>query len=274
MAKHPRDTSDEPSSDAKPRAGQKPVQREQTETDSREQLIVELREAVRARDDFLTVVAHELRNPLTPILLCVQLIRETEQSDDEVKRKAELERLERLIKHFVTRTTMLLEVAQVSSKQVHFKPAELNLSKVTNGVVNDYMPMILRSGSELTNNIQDGVMVHLDELAISGVVENLLSNAIKYGDRKPIELTLTSADGVASLIVRDNGIGIDSKDQNRIFERFERVVGGAPQSGFGIGLWLVRNLVESMGGSITVLGKPGQGSCFTVTLPLKPRENP
>jgi signal transduction histidine kinase len=116
-------------------------------------------------------------------------------------------------------------------------------------------------------------MAHLDELAISGVVENLLSNAIKYGDRKPIELTLTSADGVARLTVRDNGIGIDSKDQNRIFERFERVVGGAPQSGFGIGLWLVRNLVESMGGSITVLGKPGQGSCFTVTLPLKPRED-
>jgi signal transduction histidine kinase len=168
---------------------------------------------------------------------------------------------------------MLLGVAQVSSKQVRFKPAELNLSEVTNGVVNDYMPMILRSGSELTNNIQDGVMAHLDELAISGVVENLLSNAIKYGDRKPIELTLTSADGVVRLIVRDNGIGIDSKDQNRIFERFERVVGGAPQSGFGIGLWLVRNLVESMGGSITVLGKPGQGSCFTVTLPLKPRED-
>jgi two-component system, OmpR family, sensor kinase len=279
MAKHPSDPPDELSPDPKPGASKKSVEQERTEADSseqldsREQLIVELREAVRARDDFLAVVAHELRNPLTQILLCVQLIRETEQSDDEVKRKAELERLERLIKHFVTRTTMLLEVAQVSSKQVRFKPAELNLSEVTKGVVNDYMPMILRSGSELTNNIQDGVMAHLDELAISGVVENLLSNAIKYGDRKPIELTLTSADGVARLIVRDNGIGIDSKDQNRIFERFERVVGGAPQSGFGIGLWLVRNLVESMGGSITVLGKPGQGSCFTVTLPLKPRED-
>jgi two-component system, OmpR family, sensor kinase len=279
MAKHPSDPPDESPADPKPGAGKKSVPQERTEAnsreqlDSREQLIVELREAVRARDDFLAVVAHELRNPLTPILLCVQLIRETEQSDDEVKRKAELERLERLIKHFVTRTTMLLEVVQVSSKQVHFKPAELNLSEVTNGVVNDYMPMILRSGSELTNNIQDGVMAHLDELAISGIVENLLSNAIKYGDRKPIELTLTSADGVARLIVRDNGIGIDSKDQNRIFERFERVVGGAPQSGFGIGLWLVRNLVESMGGSITVLGKPGQGSCFTVTLPLNPRED-
>jgi len=131
MAKHPSDPRDESPADPKPRAGKKSVEQERTEADSRaqldsrEQLIVELREAVRARDDFLAVVAHELRNPLTPILLCVQLIRETEQSDDEVKRKAELERLERLIKHFVTRTTMLLEVAQVSSKQVHFKPAEL-----------------------------------------------------------------------------------------------------------------------------------------------------
>jgi signal transduction histidine kinase len=273
IAKHPSDPPDEPSSDAKPGVGKKPVQREQTEADSREQLIVELRDAVRARDDFLAVVAHELRNPLTPILLCVQLIRETEQSEDEVKRNAELDRLERLIKHFVTRTTMLLEVAQISSNRVQLKPAELNFSEVRNGVVNDYMPMILRSGSELTTNIQDGVMAHLDELAVSGVVKNLLSNAIKYGEHMTIELTLTSADGLARLIVRDNGIGIDSKDQDRIFERFERVVGGAPQSGFGIGLWLVRNLVESMGGSIIVRGKPGQGSCFTVTLPLKPREN-
>jgi signal transduction histidine kinase len=145
---------------------------------------------------------------------------------------------------------------------------------VIHGIVNEYMPMIVRSGSELTTNIQSRVIAHLDELAISGVVENLLSNAIKYGAHKPIDVTLTSADGLAHLIVRDNGIGIDGKDQDRIFERFERVVGGeAPQSGFGIGLWPVRNLVESMGGSITVLGKPGQGSRFTVSLPLKPREN-
>jgi len=280
MAKHPSDTSDEPSSDSRPGVNKKPVHQDQTgadsrgQLDSREQLIVELRDAVRARDDFLAVVAHELRNPLTPILLCVQLIREAEQSQDKVKRSAELERLERLIKHFAARTTMLLEVAQLSSNQFHFKPSELNLSEVIHGIVNEYMPMIVRSGSELTTNIQSRVIAHLDELAISGVVENLLSNAIKYGDHKPIEVTLTSADGFAHFIVRDNGIGIDGKDQDRIFERFERVVGGdAPQSGFGIGLWLVRNLVESMGGSITVLGKPGQGSRFTVSLPLKPREN-
>jgi two-component system, OmpR family, sensor kinase len=189
MAKHPRHPPDEPSSDAKSGVNKKPVHREQTgrdspeQLDSREQLIVELRDAVRARDDFLAVVAHELRNPLTPILLCVQLIREAEQSKDEAERSAELDRLERLIKHFSARTTMLLEVAQISANQFHFKPAELNLSEVIHGIVNEYMPMILRSGSELTTNIQSGVIAHLDELAVSGVVENLLSNAIKYGDQ-------------------------------------------------------------------------------------------
>jgi two-component system, OmpR family, sensor kinase len=179
MAKHPSRPPDEPSSDAKSGGNKKPVQHAQTEADPREQLIAELRDAVRAREDFLAVVAHELRNPLTPILLCVQLIREAEQSEDEAKRSAELERLERLIKHFATRTTMLLEVAQISSNKIHFNPSELNLSEVIHGIVNEYMPTILRGGSKLTSNIQSGVIAHLDELAVSGIVENLLSNAIK-----------------------------------------------------------------------------------------------
>jgi signal transduction histidine kinase len=82
MAKNPNIISEAPSSDSKPEASKKPLPQNETETDSREQLIAELREAVRARDDFLAIVAHELRNPLTPILLCLQLIRGTEQTAD------------------------------------------------------------------------------------------------------------------------------------------------------------------------------------------------
>ena len=192
MAKNPSNTSDGPSSDSKPGADEQPVHEDQTGPDSGEQLIVELRDAIRARDDFLAVVAHELRNPLTPILLCVQLLREAQQSEDEAKHNAELDRLERLVKHFVARTTMLLEVAQISSNKLHLDPSELDLSELINGIVHEYTPMILRSGSDLTINIQSGVVAHLDELAVSGIVENLLSNAIKYGEHKPIELTLTA----------------------------------------------------------------------------------
>ncbi len=255
-----------------PGADKKYVHQDQTGADSRDQLIAELREAVRARDDFLAVVAHELRNPLTPILLCVQLIRVAEQSGDGVRASSELDRLERLIKHFSARTTTLLEVAQFSSNKFHLKPSELNLSELIKGIVSDYMPMIHRSGSELTTSIQNGVIVHLDELAISEIVENLLSNATKYGEHKPIGLSLIAAGDLAQIIVHDHGIGIDDKHKERIFERFEQVVESQGRAGFGIGLWLTRKLAESMGGSITVIGEPGAGSLFTVTLPTKPRE--
>jgi two-component system OmpR family sensor kinase len=268
MVKNPSHIADEATSDPKAGAEKAPVHKDQTGTDSCDQLIAELRDAVRARDDFLAVAAHELRNPLTPILLSVQLIRGAEQFGGNVKASAELDRLERLIKHFVARTTMLLEVAQISSNKFHLEPVELNLSEFIKGIVNDYTPLILRSGSELTTTIQKEIIARLDQLAVSEIVENLLSNAIKYGEHEPIELTLTAANDLAQITVRDNGIGIDGKDKDRIFERFERAVRREGRSGFGIGLWLTRNLVESMGGSITVMGEPGAGSLFTVTLPI------
>jgi len=239
-----------------------------------EKLVEELRESVKARDDFLAIATHELRNPLTPILLGVQLIRAAEKSKDSAKLIHEIDRLERQIKHFVARTNLLLEVAQITSGKFHLDLSRFDLSALILGIVNDYMPLINRSGSELTVNIQNDVIVTLDPMQVSGIVENLLSNAVKYGQGKPIELALTATANVARITVRDSGIGIDEKDQARIFERFERAVGRQVQSGFGVGLWLTRSFVELMGGTITVVGEPGAGSQFTVSLPIKAGENP
>jgi two-component system OmpR family sensor kinase len=238
-----------------------------------DQLVEELREAIKARDDFLAIATHELRNPLTPILLCLQLIRAAEKSKDHAKLTHELDRLERQIKHFVARTNTLLEVAQITSGKFRLDASSFNLSELISGIVSDYTPLVTRSGSELTVNIQNGVMVFLDPMAVSGIVENLLSNAIKYGQSKPIEIVLTATAVNAQITVRDHGIGIDEKDQARIFERFERAVGRQVQSGFGVGLWLSRSYVELMGGAITVFGEPGAGSLFTVSLPIKAGEN-
>ncbi len=241
--------------------------------DGTAKLIEDLREAIKARDDFLAVATHELRNPLTPILLCLQLIRAAEESKDHAKLTHELDRLERQIKHFVTRTKVLLEVAQISSGKFRLDASKFNLSELIAGVVNDYVPLVNRSGSQLAVSIQNDVIVVLDSIAVSGIVENLLSNAIKYGQGKPIEISLTATNEMAQIAVRDNGIGIDEKDNARIFERFERAVGRQVQSGFGVGLWLSRSYVELMGGSITVFGEPGAGSLFTVSLPIKAGEN-
>src|SRR6266481_4443465 len=109
-------------------------------------LIEDLREAIKARDDFLAVATHELRNPLTPILLCLQLIRTAEESKDHAKVMQELDRLERQIKHFVARTNILLEVAQVTSGKFHLDSVESNLSELIAGIVSDYMPLAIRAG--------------------------------------------------------------------------------------------------------------------------------
>jgi len=238
-----------------------------------DKLIEELREAISARDDFLAVATHELRNPLTPIVLCLQLIRTSAESKDHAKMMHQLDRLERQIRHFIARSNILLEVGQMASGRFHLDPSKLNLSELIAEVVNDYMPLAVRSGSALSVSIQNGVIVVLDRTAVSGIVENLLSNAVKYGQGKPIEITLTATAEMVRITVRDNGIGIDEKDQARIFERFERAVGRHFQSGFGIGLWLSRSYTELMGGSITVFGEPGAGSLFTVSLPIKAGEN-
>jgi signal transduction histidine kinase len=239
---------------------------------AKDRLIEELREAVTARDDFLAVAAHELKNPLTPIMLSLELVRMAEKSGNRSQSSAELDRLERLIKHFASRTHMLLEVAQISSKKLQLEAAELNLSELVADVVNDYNLLIARSGSVMISSIQNEIVGLFDRMAVSRIVENLLTNAVKYGRGKPIELTLTAASGIAQIIVRDNGIGIADGDKERIFNRFERAVSRDTHSGFGVGLWLVRNLAESMDGSITVIGESGVGSTFTVNLPIKRKE--
>jgi two-component system, OmpR family, sensor kinase len=247
---------------------------EQTAVDPRDQLIQDLHDAIASRDQFLAIAAHELRNPLTPIVLGLQLIRAAEESDDRGNVRNELERLERQIKRFIARTNVLLEVAQINAGKFHLELSTLDLSELTMGIVSDYMPLVTRSGSEIKVLIKNGVIALLDRMAVSEIVENLLSNAIKYGQHKPIEITLTATAQAAQLVVRDNGIGIDNKDIVRIFEPFERAVGREVHSGFGIGLWLSRSLAELMGGSITVSAQPGAGSIFTVSLPIQPWENP
>jgi signal transduction histidine kinase len=107
-----------------------------------------------------------------------------------------------------------------------------------------------------------------DRGRLEQVVTNLLSNAVKYGDCKPIDLAVEAADdGQARLVVRDHGLGIAAHDQARIFERFERAASSRHFGGIGLGLWIVRQIVIALGGSVSVESELGSGSTFTVTLP-------
>jgi signal transduction histidine kinase len=236
--------------------------------DDREKAILELREAVRARDDFIATAVHELRNPLTPIRLCVELIRTAAKSGDQERIEKALDRLERNLDRFFKRTTVVLDVAQITSNRLNLRLSAFNLSQAIRNSIENLLPVANRSGSVLSVQVEENVICFQDDGAVDGIVENLLTNAIKYGAGRPIELSLSTTEDNACLTIRDHGVGIDPKEIDRIFGRFERASRHAHQPGFGLGLWVTRNLLENMGGSISVTSEEGAGSLFTVTFPL------
>jgi signal transduction histidine kinase len=234
-------------------------------------LIAELREAVRARDEFVAIAAHELRNPMTPILIQVSGLLAAARNPDRCRPEALVPRLEILelaVREFVRRSTTLLDVSRIAAGNVRIEVSEVDFSGVVRGVVTraEVAARVARTRLELS--LHEGVVGNWDPLALEQVVDNLLSNAIKFGAGKPVGVTLAAEGGTARLTVQDRGIGISDEDQRRLFQRFERAVTRREHGGFGVGLWLANQLVRAMGGTIAVESAPGAGTTFIVTLPL------
>jgi len=231
--------------------------------------IVALEEAVRARDALISITAHELRNPLTPIALLVDALRTQARGLPEASELAlGLDRLERAITAYLRRTTDILSVSRLSSGKFSIALSEFDLSAVVREVADTLAFGAERVGSSLVLSVPAGITGTLDRLGFEEIVENLVTNAIKYGAGKPIAVSLVRDGPAARLRVRDHGVGISPADQARIFARFEWAVAQRRHGGFGVGLWLVGRLVEAMGGTISVESRVGEGSSFTVMLPL------
>jgi signal transduction histidine kinase len=228
------------------------------------------RQAVRVRDEFLSVASHELKTPLTSLKLQVQGLIEMPPAvpdPTEAKRVAasfalterQVRRLERLINN-------LLDVSRIAVGRFILQVEEVDLSAMVRDVAGQFSAEIARSGNALRLTLPTQALGCWDPLRLEQVVVNLLSNAIKYGDGKPIEVTVQTDDELARLIVRDHGIGVASADQERIFERFERAV-SVNYGGLGLGLYITRQIVLAHGGTIRVDSGLGQGSTFVVEIP-------
>ena len=247
-----------------------------------QQEVARLQEAVQARNEFISVAAHELRNPLTPLLITVQSMRRTIERQSAEREAAErhpgtpdpivtgLVRLDRVVQHYVRRCDSMLDIARLSSGTFRVEWAEADIAALVRDVVEDLTPYAERAGSRIDLQTPDTLAVISDELAVQQVLENLVSNAIKYGGEKPISVSLREEPGWVVFEVRDGGIGISAADQARIFSRFERAVSRQQKPGFGLGLWVVGRLVAAMGGTVQVSSGLDQGSTFTVRLPDRP----
>ncbi len=234
-------------------------------------------DAIKARDEFLSIASHELKTPLTPLKLHTQtLIRsfrrepEGQIKPDRMVRMIEssdrqLDRLSRLVEE-------LLDVSRINTGKLNLVIEEFDLSELVKDVLDRFRDERMEAQCPLQVEANAKAIGHWDAFRVEQIVINLLTNAIKYAPGKPIRVAVIKDDGVARLIVQDEGMGIAKQDQARIFERFERAVSGEKVGGLGLGLYIVREIVKSLGGSIRVESELGHGSTFIVELPLQPSQ--
>ncbi len=229
-------------------------------------LFQEARAAVRYRDEFLSIASHELNTPLTPLRLQLEsALRGVVEERLRGKLTLSVKQVDRISKL----VGELLDVSRITSGKLHLREESIDLADLLREVTEAHQSELTRAGCELHLTSSGPIMGTYDRLRLSQVVANLLSNAAKYGAGKPVDIALTASADSAVLTVADRGIGIPVKDQERIFERFERAASARNYGGFGLGLFIAKQIVEASGGRVRAEIREGGGTTFTVTLPRR-----
>jgi PAS domain S-box-containing protein len=232
-----------------------------------------LREADRRKDEFLAVLAHELRNPLAPIRNAVHMLKLTGSADPDAGRVREM--IERQVAHLARLVDDLLDVSRISRGKVLLRREPLDLAAVVRAAVEDHRLLLEATGLTVEADLPARPLgVEGDRTRLAQVVGNLLQNANKFtdpGGRVTVRLAAEPGGAAAVLTVRDTGIGLGPDVLARLFEPFSQADRSLDRSrgGLGLGLALVKGLVELHGGSVAASSPgPGAGSEFTVRLPL------
>jgi signal transduction histidine kinase len=237
----------------------------------------EVREADRRKDEFLAMLAHELRNPLAPICNALHIMKQN--GADAAVRGRVREMMERQVQHMTRMVDDLLDVSRITRGKIELRKEVIDLASVVERTVETTRPLIEDRRQTLTVDLPpEPVHLEADPTRLEQVLANLLNNAAKYTDHGGhIGLSARQEDGELVLRVRDTGVGILAEMLPHIFEPFvqsDRVLHHS-QGGLGIGLTLVRRLVEMHGGSVTAHSEgPGKGSEFVVRLPALSHKQP
>jgi signal transduction histidine kinase len=235
----------------------------------------QLEEAVRVRQDFLSIAGHELKTPLTSVMLNLysvdRSLKGSGMAQNDPLLAARWQALGRQLGRLQGLVDQLLDVSRITAGRLVLTPEPLDLATLVPEVVSHVAPAPAAGAIEVkVAGTVEGVW---DRLRVEQILTNLLSNAVKYGAGRPItvEVGATGPGPGAEVViaVRDSGIGMAPDELGRIFGRFERGVSERNYGGLGLGLWIVRQVVDAMGGSIAVDSAPERGSTFTVRLPRR-----
>lgn len=244
--------------------------------DARRQLqgaLVEVEDALRMRDDFLSIASHELKTPLTGLLLQVQMLQRFARRLGDPNAATEritamADTMERQVKRLAQLTYDLLDTSRIASGHLDLRIETVDLVELAQDVIGRFGDAAASQGSVVHLHTDVSVVGNWDRSRIDQVITNLLSNAIKYGRSAPIEVRVTCDGTRAQLSVRDHGMGVAPADRDRIFERFERIRTAGDPGGLGLGLYITRQIIDMHGGTIWLDSAPGDGSIFVVELPV------
>ena len=227
-------------------------------------------QAVRLRDDFLSVASHELRTPITSLNLAVERLLRSEATGKQLPPESLSTGLHR-VQHSTARlqrlTNELLDVTRIEHGRLDLDPAPVELGALAREAAEELRLELATAGCSLQIDADQPVAGVWDSSRLQQVITNLLSNALKFGAGRPIEIRVTGAGEVATAGRSDHGFGIEPGRQAFIFDRFERAVPTKHYGGLGLGLYIARRIVQAHGGDLRVESEPGHGATFTLTIP-------
>lgn len=230
-----------------------------------------MEEALRARDEFLSIASHELKTPLTTLTLQVGMYKRAVEKQQVITGEQFLKYLNQTASQLSRITRLvddMLDVSRFRTGKLTFEWENIDLCELVTEVINRLEDQFIKESYEIPQVVKcDNSTGHWDRMRMEQIVTNLLTNAIKYGNKKLITVTVSADDQNINLIIKDKGIGISPDDQKKIFDRFERAVNANEISGLGLGLYITRQIVHAFKGEILVESKVGEGSTFKVILP-------
>jgi signal transduction histidine kinase len=223
-------------------------------------------------DVLLSMLSHELRSPVQSLILNVELCLQRQRSaaEDAPEQRWLLEKLlrqRRMAERLKLLIDTFLDVGQIAGGRLRLEPETVDLGELVADLVRRIADDLAWARCPLQLEATPGVIGRWDRLQLDLAISNVLSNALKYGPGAPIVVTVAGTAETAFVRIRDHGPGIAFEDQQRIFDKFSRLRAPSKVGGFGLGLWIVRHILEAAGGSIGVESEPGQGATFTLALP-------
>ncbi|WP_437621543.1 sensor histidine kinase [Sorangium sp. So ce1151] len=232
------------------------------------------RAALAARDEFLSIAAHELRSPLNALMLTIHRLKLRVPEDGSLP---ELDRLVDMSQRQIDRLTSLvqnlLDVTRIRARRLELEFEPKDLLQIVRDAAEEAIEHARSAGTPVRIVASEPIFGLWDGARIEQVVQNLLTNALKYGGGSPIEVSLAREGATVKLTVRDHGPGIAAEDRDRVFEPFQRIASTYKSQSLGLGLYIVREIVQAHGGRIAIESPDGGGAAFVVRLPVAQQQS-